>query len=278
MSHCAPTLTQHHPAQASQQQMGSVRAGFTGAVNSEWIKFCGLISNKVLAGVTFVLIVANAVLMPWAYVLRDRGSVQSDYDPYPEMVIDKTAYIGLILAILATLVITNEYRSGQIKTTLLATPTRTPVLAAKAVIVAGIGFVIGVVSAGIGYALAPVILARGGYSYILTTSDAVRLVLGSGLYLAVLPILGLAVGVLVRSVVGSVLVVLALMLIVPYVPQIFSAAGAIITQYFPLQAGSRLLTVIEPGSLDPWAGFGILLFWTLIVVVMAGIAYHRRDA
>ncbi len=252
--------------------------GLPGAVHSEWIKFRGLLSNQVLAGLTFVLIVANAVLMPWAYVLRDRGSEKADYDAYPEMIIDKTAYLGLLLAILAALLITNEYRSGQIKTTLLATPKRTPMLLAKGIIVSLLSFLIGVVSAGIGYALAPWILASGNYSYSLPATEAVRLILGSGLYLAVLSILGLAVGALIRSVVASVLAVLCLALILPYVPQIFSAAGASMTDYFPLQAGSRLLGVRAAGDLDPWLGFAILVGWTFIAALAANFSLRRRDA
>lgn len=251
---------------------------FAGTVRSEWIKFRGLISNLLLAGFTFVLIVANAVLMPLAYVYRDRGSPQADYDAYPEMIIDKTGYLGILLVILGALVVANEYRSGQIKTTLLAVPRRTPVLAAKALVVAAISFVVGAASAGIGFAAAPALLAIGGYGYDLSMPDALRLIVGSGLYLATLSVIGIALGVLIRNVVASVLSVLVLLLILPVVPQIFTASGAEVTKFFPIQAGSLLLAQTDPGTLGPWLGYLVLVVWALVLGIAAAIVLHRRDA
>lgn len=256
----------------------SHRVDLAGATRSEWIKFHGLRSNLVLAGFTFALIVANALLMPWAYVFRDRSSVQADYAPYPEMIIDKTGYIGLLLAILAALLITNEYRSGQIKMTLLSVPKRIPALAAKALVIAGVSFLIGVASAGIGLAIAPAILAGGGYSYELGLSDALRLILGSGLYLATLSIIGIALGAIIRNVVASVLSTIALLVILPIIPQIFSEYGGEAKRFFPIEAGSLLLGQSTTDSLGPWIGYLILAIWALGLLALAAVLFKRRDA
>lgn len=251
---------------------------FAGTVRSEWIKFRGLTSNLLLAGFTLLLLVANGVAMPWAYVFRDRGSPQADYDAYAEMIVDKTGYIGIILAILAALLVTNEYRSGQIKTTLLSVPRRTPVLIAKALVILAVAFVIGIVSSSVAFAIAPAILAGGGYSYSLEPGDAVRLILGSGLYLATLSIIGIALGVLIRNVVASVLSVFVLLLILPVVPQMFSEHGAEITRFFPIQAGSLLLAPPDPAALGPWTGYLVLFVWALMLAIVAAVVLRRRDA
>lgn len=254
-------------------------ADLRGAFRSEWVKFYGLTSNRVLAVFVFALILANAILMPVAYVFRDRGSPQADYDAYPGMIIDKTGYIGLALAILAALLVTNEYRSGQIKTTLLSLPRRTPVLIAKAAVIASVSFIIGALSAGIGFALAPALLASGGYRYEFGIGDGLRLIIGSGLYLATLSLIGIALGVLIRNVVASVLAVIAVLILAPIVPQIFSEYGGEITRFFPIQAGSLLLA--QPavvGPLAPWAGYLILLAWSLLLLAIAAVALNRRDA
>ncbi len=138
------------------------------------------------------------------------------------MIVDKTGYVGVVLAVLAALMVTNEYRSGQIKTTLLSVPQRVPALVSKATIIAAVSFVIGVVSSSIGFAIAPTILAGGGYSYPLDTADAIRLILGSGLYLATLSVIGIAVGSLIRNVVAAVLTTIVFLIIVPVIPQMFS--------------------------------------------------------
>lgn len=249
-----------------------------GILRSEWVKFRGLTSNLVLAGFTFLLLVANGIMMPVAYVFRDRSSPKADYDAYAEMMVDKTGYVGVILAVLAVLVVTNEYRSGQIKTTFLAVPARVPALAAKAAIVAGVSFLIGVVSAAIGFAVAPAIFATGGYSYPLTPGDAARLIAGSGVYLATLSVIGIAVGTLLRNVVASVLATLAFLLVVPIIPQMFTSQGAQLTALFPIQAGSLLLAPAGTGAFGPWSGYLILAVWTVVLFLIAAIVLRRRDA
>lgn len=251
---------------------------FPGTARSEWVKFRGLTSNLVLLGITFLLLVGNTIAMPLAYVYRDRSSPKADYDPYAEMLVDKTGYLGGLLAVLAALVIANEYRSGQIRTSFLAVPARIPVLLAKALVVAGVSFLIGAVSAGLGLVVAPPIFASGGYGYALGAVDGVRLVLGSGLYLATLSVLGIAVGALLRNVVASVLAVLALLLVVPIVPQMFTSSGAQITALFPIQAGSLLLAQPGTGTLGPWGGYLVLLAWAAVLLVVAAIVVRRRDA
>jgi ABC-2 type transport system permease protein len=255
------------------------RVDFPGTLRSEWIKFRGLTSNTVLAGFTLLLVIANGIAMPWAYVYRDRGSVRSDYAAYPEMIVDKVGYLGVLLAILAALLIANEYRSGQIRTTLLSVPKRTPALAAKAAIIAGVSLLIGIIGSGIGLALAPSILAVGGYSYDLGVADAFRLIVGSGLYLATLSILGVALGALIRNVVASVMSVIVLLVLVPFIPQIFSDAGTDVRRFFPIDAGSLLIAQAGmEGPLGHWTGYLVLLGWAAILFLAAAIVLKRRDA
>ncbi|PPG30114.1 hypothetical protein C5E10_12740 [Pseudoclavibacter sp. RFBG4] len=249
-----------------------------GAVRSEWIKFRGLASNNVLAGFTFLLLVANGIAMPWAYVFRDRGSPRANYDAYPEMIVDKTGYVGIVLAVLAVLMVTNEYRSGQISTTLLSVPRRTPALLAKAAIIASVAFAIGVVSSAIGFALAPPILAGGGYSYVLETPVLLRLVAGSGLYLAAISVIGIALGAIIRNVIAAVLATIVFLIIVPVIPQMFSEYGTEIMRFFPIQAGSLLLAPAGTDPMGPWVGSAILLLWTLGLFVSAALVLKRRDA
>ncbi|MEV4667512.1 ABC transporter permease [Microbacterium sp. LWO12-1.2] len=253
-------------------------ADLLGTIRSEWIKFRGLTSNVVLAGFALLLLIANGVAMPWAYVFRDRGSPQADYDAYAEMIVDKTGYVGVILAVLAALLVTNEYRSGQIRTTLLSTPTRIPALVSKATIIAAVSFIIGVISSSIGFAIAPAILAGGGYSYQLEGAEALRLIGGSGLYLATLSIIGIAAGSLIRNVVGSVLTTVVFLIIVPVIPQMFSEYGTEITRFFPIQAGSLLLAPQGTDPMGPWGGYLVLAAWAVLLFTAAAIALKRRDA
>ena len=83
---------------------------------------------------------------------------------------------------------------------------------------------------------------------------------------------------LIRNVVASVLSVLALLLVVPIIPQMVSADGAEVTKFFPIQAGSLLLAPTGSGALGPWSGYLILLAWALVLAIAAAIVLRRRDA
>ncbi|MFJ2552807.1 ABC transporter permease [Microbacterium sp. NPDC087591] len=254
------------------------RVDLIGTIHSEWIKFRGLTSNIALAGFALLLLIANGVAMPWAYVFRDRGSPQADYDAYAEMIVDKTGYVGVVLAVLAVLLVTNEYRSGQIRTTLLSIPSRVPALMSKATIIAAVSFVIGVISSLIGFAVAPTILTGGGYSYQLEAPDALRLIGSSGLYLATLSIIGIAIGSLIRNVVASVLTTIVFLVVAPVIPQMFSEYGTEITRFFPIQAGSFLLAPHGTDPMGPWGGYLVLAAWTITLFTAAAITLKRRDA
>lgn len=194
------------------------------------------------------------------------------------MIVDKTGYVGVVLAALAVLMITNEYRSGQIGTTLLAVPRRTPVLVAKAAVIVGVSVAIGVVSSAIGFAVAPAILAGGGYRYDLATPDLLRLVLGSGLYLAALSVIGIALGAIIRNVVAAVLATIVSLIIVPVIPQLFTEYGTAITRFFPIQAGSLVLAPVGADPMGPWLGYAVLVLWALVLFVVAAVTLQRRDA
>jgi ABC-2 type transport system permease protein len=148
----------------------------------------------------------------------------------------------------------------------------------KATIIAAVSFVIGVVSSSIGFAIAPTILAGGGYSYPLDTADALRLILGSGLYLATLSIIGIAVGSLIRNVVAAVLTTIVFLVIVPVIPQMFSEYGTEITRFFPIESGSLLLAPLGTDPMGPWGGYLVLLAWSVALFTAAAVALRRRDA
>jgi ABC-2 type transport system permease protein len=91
----------------------------------------------------------------------------------------KLSLTGILLgqaavAVLAVLVMTGEYSSGMIRTTLTAVPRRATALAAKAIILTGAVLTTGTVSV-LGSVLAGRYILRGNGLRALTTSGAMRL-------------------------------------------------------------------------------------------------------
>ena len=109
--------------------------------------------------------------------------------------------IGFIaLAVVAALFITTEFRRGIIRTTFTATPRRGRVLVAKAVVVAGVAFVTGIVAAVAAFLVGQPLLRDNGFvppaypTVSLWDGPVARAVVGTGLVLALFAVLALALG------------------------------------------------------------------------------------
>ena len=74
-----------------------------------------------------------------------------------------------MVIVVATEFITVEYRRGLIRTTLTATPRRSSVLAAKALVIATVAFVVGALAAAVALPLGDHVLNANG-NYIFPTS------------------------------------------------------------------------------------------------------------
>ena len=111
-----------------------------------------------------------------------------------------------IAAILAVLVIGGEYSTGMIRTTLAAMPRRATVLAAKAVVVAGLVLAAAAVAVAGSLLAGRLLLAGHGFTPAhgyppLTLSDGpvLRAAVGSVLYLALIALLSLGVATVIRD-------------------------------------------------------------------------------
>ena len=206
------------------------------------------------------------------------------------------AFAGLIAAIVvAAMFITAEYRRGMIRVTLAASPRRGRVLAAKAVVVAGVTFVAGLVSAAIAIPLIEGIEQRKGY-YLYPTAlvTEVRVIVGTAAVLAVASVLALAVGTIVRRSAAAVAAVIAL-IIVPYILGVASVlplgpalwmlrltpAAAFAVQQSQVEY-HQVATDYLPGAgffpLAPWAGFSVLCAYAVAALTLAFVLVRRRDA
>ena len=125
------------------------------------------------------------------------------------------AFFGLIvLVVIGAMFMTAEFRRGLIRTTFAASPRRGRVLAAKAIVIGLVTFVLGLASASAAVTFG-VRLARGQGNYVLPVSwlTDVRVVAGTAALLAVAAVLALAIGAVARRgaiAVASVIVVIVL--------------------------------------------------------------------
>jgi ABC-type transport system involved in multi-copper enzyme maturation permease subunit len=206
-------------------------------------------------------------------------------------------FVGLIaLVVIGVMFITAEYRRGLIRTTFTASPRRGRVLAAKAVVLAGVTFAGGLVATVIAIPLGEHLLHENGNPIepMPALSEA-RIVVGTAALLAVTAVLALAVGALLRRSAGAVTAVIAV-IILPYLLAVLSgvlpvgaeewlvrvtpAAGFAIQQSTPqyAQVTASYTPINGYFPLPPWAGFAVLCAWAAAALALAGYVLRRRDA
>jgi ABC-type transport system involved in multi-copper enzyme maturation permease subunit len=205
-------------------------------------------------------------------------------------------FAGLIaMIVVATIFITAEYRRGLIRITLAASPRRGRVLAAKAIVIGSVTFV-----AGLAAAAAAVIFgawlasARGSYVYPVPWPTELRIIVGTGLLIALAAVLALALGtVLRRSAAAVTLVIVAIVL--PYIMGVASvlpvgvsdwllritpAAAFAVQQAIPQYP--QVTALYSPSSgyfpLAPWAGLAVLCAYAALALGLAVVLLRRRDA
>lgn len=258
------------------------RPALLGAIASEAVKLRSLRSNWILSAAALVLIIGSGTMQCVGLIARltDPRFAGQLIEARPMQFVDAVLWAQVLIAVIAVLAATGEYGSGQIKLSLLALPTRLPLLAAKAITVALLAFVIGVVGAAVALAVPLAVLAESGIDYPIDLPTAVGLALGSGAYLAAIAALSSAAGMLLRHVVPALAVTLATVTILPSI--IASIPVDVIRDaaaYFPTTAGRMLISDLPTtAALEPWQGYLVLLAWVAAVWIAAAVSLRARDA
>jgi ABC-2 type transport system permease protein len=194
-----------------------------------------------------------------------------------------------LVAILAVLVISGEYSSGMIPTTLTAMPHRATVFAAKAVTLTGVVAAAGTIAV-LGALLAGrFILPRHGFTATrghpalsLADGPTLRATGGSILYLTLIALLSLGVATVVRDSATSIGVVLSLLYLIPILTQTIGNPHwqRLLQQIGPMSAGLAIQATTDLPSqpIAPWAGLGVTAGWAAAALVAGGLVLRIRDA
>lgn len=191
--------------------------------------------------------------------------------------------IGYLMPLLLGVVmICGEFRHRTITPTFLATPRRSRVLAAKMIVAAGAGMVMGVLFTALAATLGAIVIAARGYPVLLTSDDIPRMLALMAIGLGVWCVFGLGFGALLQNQIAAIVTALALVTIVEGVLTLFLGWISLdsIAQYLPSNASRA---IIEPANvrhaalLTWWAGGLVLLAWGVVAAVLGSLLTLRRD-
>ena len=289
----APTV-QHAPS--TESSMGSSRAAarvsaaasarqtLVRAIRSEWIKLRTLRSTWVTAVITLFLTTGIGAL----------ATVITSNPKYFGSGSWKMAILGapfgqIVVAVLGALVITGEYSSGQIRSSLAAVPRRSRLFWAKALVMAVWSFALGAVSILLTWVLSTPLIGERATS--LTNHEFLGYVWGTGLAYAGIGLMALGLGFLMRSTAGSITVVSSLLFILNIPLSIASNFWSWAGKALYLTPSVTISAVTDPfsvqsnwaaGSPAPWishsAAVAVFAAWVLVPLLAGWIAFTSRDA
>ncbi|WP_291050228.1 ABC transporter permease [Herbiconiux sp.] len=261
-------------ARASHQPLPEARLRFTGVLASEWIKLTTLRSTVWAYAVLILLQVGMGMVLALNITT---GSPQSDASTAVFAASIGVMLNQLVISVLGVLVISGEYSTGQIRSSLTAVPKRLPVLWAKAIVFSVTSFVVSLVGILAAYAVTSPILSGAGVSSSLADPEVWAHLVGAAGYLALIGLFAFFVGALLRNTPGGIAAVLGLVLVVPAVLSFISAEWVtVLTQWLPASAGQTLF--FGGGVFEPWQAVLVMLGWIAVVAIPAAVLLRRRDA
>jgi ABC-2 type transport system permease protein len=278
------------PAAGTRTVLPAGKGGFGHLLLSEWTKIRSVRSTVwslilfVVITIGFTVLITAVTSATWNSGRNGQGAQSAHLtilaDP-ANFILGAGIFLGqLTICVLGALVITTEYSTGVIRASLLAVPKRIPMLAAKSVVFAVLILVLAeIVTFGSFLIGSAIIHSRVAVS--LSDPGVTRVVLGTGLYLAVLGLFALAIGSLIRHTAGAIATVIGVVLVVPILASLLPGSwGAHIKAYLPSQAGSLIAQTHRHSGdlLTPWQGFGVLCIWTALLLGAAVYFLQRRDA
>jgi ABC-2 type transport system permease protein len=193
-------------------------------------------------------------------------------------------YLGqALVVILAVQIISGEYSTGMIRTTLTAVPQRATAFTAKAITLTGVVAVGGTVAV-LGSVLAGRLILPdlGDQALSLSDGSTLRAVFGTVLYLVLIGLLSLGVATAVRDSATGIGAVLGLLYILPIVSRTISDPDwqRLLEKIAPMSAGLAIQATKDLSSLpiSPWAGLAVTAGWTAAALLVGGLLLRVRDA
>ena len=181
---------------------------------------------------------------------------------------------GVFSALAGVLLVTSEYRYGTMRPTILFTPKRSQVLAAKVIAGALAGIAFGVIGEGVGWAVGYVILDGRNIAFVLNGRDVALLALGGLGGIALWGAIGAGLGAILRNQVGAVITLLAWGFVVDNL--LFGLVPSI-GRLTPTRAQDALIGLTVKHLLSPAGGALVLIAWTVVLAATGLALTARRD-
>ena len=253
------------------------------SARSEWIKFWTLRSTWI----TSFIAIALTVLFG-AGLAASLGQSEEYRDKAMNLITSGLTFGQIVVAVLGALIITGEYSSGQIRSSLAAAPRRGRLLLSKAVVLSVSSFLLGSVSIFLSWAISKPFL--GEHAGSLTDSHYFGHIWGSGLVFVGIALMTLGLGFLLRSTAGAITVVVSLLFVITIPLQLAASKWEWINKVIGCLPSTVSESVSDPFQrTTEWGAQGVQFLshgqavavfaaWALVPLIIAWFVFSRRDA
>ena len=261
--------------------MNAERVFFGSTLHAEWVKLRSLRSTWYTLACLFGIGIGITVL-----AIGRSGELYSSATPAEQAAWDPTArsltaYLvaQLIIGVLGTLVVTSEYATGLVRTSLTVTPRRHRLLAAKVVVAAAVAVAAGQVLMFATFLLGQALFATQdvpGAS--LGDPGVLSAVVGGGLYLAAIALLAIGLGTILRATAGALTTLVGIVFLVPGLAGLVPSWAEGVLDFWPTMGAAAVFsTVPDPAYPHPWVNLAGMCAGVAAVLVVAFVVFQRRD-
>ncbi|MEU9078215.1 ABC transporter permease [Kitasatospora sp. NPDC004745] len=253
-------------------------------LRSEWAKLWSLRSTWITLGLALLFLVGFGLIAAVQFKSRITSGRPMDRDFASASALSLslfgTNFAQLALGVLGVLVAAGEYSTGMIRSTLAAVPRRLPVLWSKAAVFGVIALLLGTAGVFAVFLADSGILASTRAAMTISDPGVVRGLFGAGFYLALVGVIGVALGALLRSVAGGIAVLVASLMLVPGLTSLLPTSWqSHLSPYLPSHAGEAMFALHHDSTtLSPTAGLLVFLGWTVLALAGAAVRLVRSDA
>ena len=274
------TTTPPAPSVALDLPRSAGRVTYAGALRSEFTKIRSVRS-------TYWTLLAMFVVVVGFGALASTGAAHGPHGPFFDPTRQSLAglYIGqLIIGVLGVLVISSEYSTGMIRTTLTTNPHRGVMIAAKGVVFTVVALVTSLVTSFAAFFVGQALMSSDHISTTIGSPNVLRAVIGGALFLTACGVLAFGLGLLIRHTAGGIGAVTGLLFVVTilvnFLPQSWQDH---VDKWVPALAGGQLWMTgpRPPGNtpmFGPWTSFAILCGYAGVAVAAGVILFRKRDA
>ncbi|MER6422043.1 ABC transporter permease [Streptomyces sp. NPDC001137] len=250
-------------------------------VRSEWTKIRSVASTVWTLSLAVVVTIALGMLISALSGRQfDRMSRQDRLTFDPTFISFAGMSLGqLAMIVFGVLVVSNEYSTGMIRTSLAAVPQRGTFLFSKIAVATGLALLVAMATSLVAFFLGQAML--GAHRASIGDPHVLRAVIGGGIYMTLIAVFSMGVATMLRS------PMLSLGILMPFFFLISNILGNVdatkkIGRFLPDQAGSKIMQVVprigEDTPYGPWGGLGIMVLWVVAALAGGYVLLKKRDA